>query len=139
MLLSFAIKRCWKQSFLLTLFVGGGKVAINNFGCDGCPMLKFHNLCLRLETLDVVESWRLIENWVSNVIDESDRKNALARISDSDLASPQQRNEARIYFVRLIFLATYTVTLSLDDLLYIYIVQMMQQIYIYISAAHPNN
>ncbi|XP_022664150.1 TBC1 domain family member 1-like isoform X2 [Varroa jacobsoni] len=84
----------------ITTAKGGGKVAINNFGCDGCPMLKFHNLCLRLETLDVVESWRLIENWVSNVIDESDRKNALARISDSDLASPQQRNEVYMHMLR---------------------------------------
>lgn len=68
-------------------------MATNNFGCDCCPMLKFHNLCLRLENLDVEESWRLIENWVSNVIDESDRDNILARLPDKDLASPQQRNE----------------------------------------------
>ncbi|OQR68136.1 TBC1 domain family member 4-like [Tropilaelaps mercedesae] len=79
---------------------GVGKLATNNFGCDGCPMLKFHNLCLRLENLDVEESWRLIENWASNVIDESDRKHALVRVPAIDLASPQQRNEVYMHILR---------------------------------------
>ena len=63
-------------------------------------MLKFHNLCLRLENMDVEESWRLIENWVHNVIDEADRENVLARVPSKDLNTPQQRNEVFMYMLR---------------------------------------